>query len=379
MILNRARQSQSASRIAIVGAGMLGLAHAYVAARLGYQVTVFERDQRAYGASVRNFGLGLLLGQAQGENFELAQTSLAEWRELLPRLAVWHKQAGSLMLARNADERQLLECFQALYGQAYQTQLLSQSELAQQQLQGQLGLASPHEIGFASAELIPRFSQYLQQELGVAIHYHCPVLAVETGLVHTAQGQFAAEQILICSGHEFRHLLPALYHDTGLRVCSLQMQKVKIKPRTIAPSLLTGLSCLHYASFLQHAELQQLASAYQNKLAQSCPLIVAQGMHLIVQQLADPGYLLIGDTHHYADQPSILQDAASDQLLRELTAEIIGQEVQAYQHWQGAYASGQQTYYVLHAMPGVQAIHMGAGVGMSLGLGLAAKVIKSLV
>ncbi len=44
--------------LAVVGAGILGLAHALAAVRLGKRVVVIDRDARANGASVRNFGLG---------------------------------------------------------------------------------------------------------------------------------------------------------------------------------------------------------------------------------------------------------------------------------------------------------------------------------
>ncbi|WP_164128136.1 FAD-dependent oxidoreductase, partial [Stenotrophomonas maltophilia] len=42
--------------LAIVGAGILGLAHALAAARLGKRVIVLDRDSQANGASIRNFG-----------------------------------------------------------------------------------------------------------------------------------------------------------------------------------------------------------------------------------------------------------------------------------------------------------------------------------
>jgi glycine/D-amino acid oxidase-like deaminating enzyme len=51
------RQTETAYDLAIVGGGILGLAHAYQAARKGLRVAVFEGSQQAQGASTRNFGL----------------------------------------------------------------------------------------------------------------------------------------------------------------------------------------------------------------------------------------------------------------------------------------------------------------------------------
>ncbi|MGL1549010.1 FAD-dependent oxidoreductase, partial [Vibrio parahaemolyticus] len=42
--------------IAIVGAGIVGLAHALAATRLGLRTVVIDRDAQANGASIRNFG-----------------------------------------------------------------------------------------------------------------------------------------------------------------------------------------------------------------------------------------------------------------------------------------------------------------------------------
>jgi len=48
----------------VVGAGVLGLAHAYHLTRRGRRVAVFERSPTAVGASVRNFGMLWPIGRA---------------------------------------------------------------------------------------------------------------------------------------------------------------------------------------------------------------------------------------------------------------------------------------------------------------------------
>ncbi len=48
--------------LAIVGAGVIGLATAQVAARCGLRAVVIDRDTQANGASIRNFGLVVVSG-----------------------------------------------------------------------------------------------------------------------------------------------------------------------------------------------------------------------------------------------------------------------------------------------------------------------------
>lgn len=370
--------------IAIIGAGMLGLAHALAAAERGYRVDVYERDSQALGASVRNFGLGLHLGHARGEMLELARASLQRWRQLLPELGIWYKQDGCLLLARNAQEADIIACFQDALGQEYDTQLLSSSALKKTVWQdgsrctALSALSSPHEIGFASAQLIPRLSAWLQETKDVHIHYQCTVLGITEQTLHTARGAVTADHILLCSGHEFRHLMPHLYTNSGIRLCSLQMQELAIAPRHIAPTLLTGLSCLHYPAFQQIPELQKLTDAYQRQLQQAYPDIPENGIHLIIQQFDNPSRIIVGDTHHYGPDATVFQSEASDLILRELCSDVLQTSVTPLRRWQGVYASAAHPYQVLRPQPGLTAVNMTSGIGMSVGLALAAQVIESL-
>src|SRR5271170_4417349 len=86
--------------LAVVGAGIVGLAHAYAAARLGKRVVVIERDGRANGASIRNFGFITVTGQARGDTWRRAMRSRDIWAELAGASGIAIEQAGMLLTMR---------------------------------------------------------------------------------------------------------------------------------------------------------------------------------------------------------------------------------------------------------------------------------------
>src|SRR5579859_7640129 len=90
--------------VAIVGAGVMGLAHAYAAASRGLRVVVFERGLRASGASVRNFGLIWPIGQPHGKMHQLALRSRARWIEVLNQAKLPYWPEGSLHVVYRDDE-----------------------------------------------------------------------------------------------------------------------------------------------------------------------------------------------------------------------------------------------------------------------------------
>ena len=93
--------------VVIVGAGIVGLAHAAHAVANGLTVTIIERDHHAAGASVRNFGHCCITAQS-GELYELAQTSRKYWLEFAERAGFWAAESGAVVLARTEAEMDVL-------------------------------------------------------------------------------------------------------------------------------------------------------------------------------------------------------------------------------------------------------------------------------
>src|SRR6201986_1353949 len=92
----------------VIGAGIVARATARALATRGYKVTVFERNERAVGASIRNFGMIWPIGQATGPLFERAMLSRSIWKQVCTEAGIWHDEVGSLHLAYHDDELQVM-------------------------------------------------------------------------------------------------------------------------------------------------------------------------------------------------------------------------------------------------------------------------------
>src|SRR5262249_32131183 len=97
--------------VAVVGGGIVGLAFAWEAARRGNTVVLFDRTEKAEGASVRNFGMVWPIGQPPGEPYHIALRSRDRWLELRHQAGVWAEEGGSLHAVYEDDEDELIREF----------------------------------------------------------------------------------------------------------------------------------------------------------------------------------------------------------------------------------------------------------------------------
>ena len=99
--------------LAIVGAGIVGLAHALAAARRGKRVVVLDRDAQANGASIRNFGFVTVTGQERGAPWQRARRSRDVWAEVAPKAGIAIEHAGSPSSDGGRRPLPVLEAFMA--------------------------------------------------------------------------------------------------------------------------------------------------------------------------------------------------------------------------------------------------------------------------
>src|SRR5262245_40399758 len=170
---------------AVVGAGILGLAHAYHLARRGRRVVVFERNPRASGASIRNFGMLWPIGQPAGEMYELARRSREMWMNALQASGMWHERTGSLHLAYHDDEADVLrEFITAAPANGFECQWLDPPRvLSKSSAVNPNGLRgamwSPIETCVDPREVVVNLPAWLSKEYGVQFVFDRAVTAYD--------------------------------------------------------------------------------------------------------------------------------------------------------------------------------------------------------
>lgn len=370
------------SDLLIVGAGILGLSHAYAAAKRGLRVHVFERSATPLGASVRNFGQALVTGQPPGTMLELARASREIWADWQQLAGLQLKRNGSFLFARSEAEEQLLEAFCA--GRAlehgYRVELLQGAALNDlyggQFRHHRAALHGLDDQQLYSREAIPQLIDYLRRDLGVQFHFSTLVRDIQPGQLRSTAGNFHAPRIVLCSGHDYQTLLADQIAALQPQICRLQMLRARPEANlNLQHALLTGLSCVHYGAF---ADLPE-AAAVQGQILREAPHLHEHGIHLLISP-TPYGELIIGDSHDYGSDPSPFNAEQVDNWLLELAEQTLGCRVRVVERWQGVYgARGPAPFSFLEAAPGVHVALMHTGVGMSVGPAMAEGNIARLL
>jgi FAD dependent oxidoreductase TIGR03364 len=366
--------------LAVVGAGICGLAHALAAARRGKRVIVIDRDAQANGASVRNFGFITVTGQQAGNCWRRARRSRDVWADVVAAAGIAVLQRGLLTIARRPEARLVLEEFLATemgaecrivepsdietYGHGLRTESFAAA------------LYSPHEIRVESREAIPRLAAFLAERHGVTFSRETVVRGAAPPRLETSRGVVEAEAVVVCPGDDFYTLHAERIAAYGLTRCKLHM--MRLAPPSFDERLPVIMSDLGMIRYLGYSELPS-AAALGRRLAAEQSDHIANGVHLIVARGADNS-LIVGDSHHYAATPDPFAPTAVDALILDEYAHVFAGEVPPVaERWTGTYASAKDRLMLVDKpSDALRIVLITSGTGASTSFAIAEEVIADL-
>lgn len=367
--------------VAIVGAGIVGLAHAYLAARSGCSVAVFERNPAALGASIRNFGMIWPIGQPAGRLHQMALRSRELWLEVLRQANLPFFDTGSLHVAYRDDEAAVGQEFaKKAPSLGYDCAWLSPGETLSRtnalRSEGLLGsLWSPTELTLDPREIIRTLPEFLAKQFGVQFRFNTAVQHVETSSVTADKQHFRARSILIAAGDDFQTLFPECFHDKNLTRCKLQMMRTSPQPQgwRLGPSLAFGLTFKHYPTF----QICSALAALKNRIEDEAPELEKFGIHVMASQNAR-GEITLGDSHEYGLAVNIFDDPTINRLILDYAKTYLRvPTLDIAETWHGVYAKHPEHAYMrFNPLPGVQAVTVTTGVGMTMSFGIAEETFK---
>jgi FAD dependent oxidoreductase TIGR03364 len=365
--------------LAVVGAGIVGLSCALAAARRHLRVVVIERNARACGASVRNFGLVTVTGQEREGVWHRARRSRQVWQEVAAQAGIPIVNQGLWVAARRRESAALLEAF--LHSDmAEGCRLLTPSAARQQcpdlRTSGlEAVLWSPHELRVESRDAIPRLAEWLARDYGVTFRWETAVHAVDSPRLDTSRGAVSAAATVVCPGDDLVTLFPGRLAAAGIGRCTLQMLRLENPGFALPGTVMSDLSLVRYGGFASLPE----AGALRRRLESEQGEYIRHGIHLIVAQASD-GSLVVGDSHHYDPATAPFADERVAGLILDEYRAVTGQPPPAVrERWMGTYAVASERAVLVDApLPRVRLVVVTSGVGASTGFAIGEEVISEL-
>jgi FAD dependent oxidoreductase TIGR03364 len=363
----------------VIGAGIVGLSFARALSMNGYSVTVIERNEKAVGASIRNFGMVLPAAHPDGLLYNRAMRSRNIWKEVCTEAKIWHDEVGSLQLAYAADEWTVLNELHHHYeSRGYKLlnknqTLKSSPSISSNNLQG--SLFSKDEIIVDPREAISKIPAWLEEKYKVKFIWGRAISHIEYPAAFAGKESFVADEIFICSGTDFETIYPEVFKAANITKCKLQMMRIVSQPDQwrLGPMLCAGLSLVTYSSFSVAPSLNILKKRIQNEF----PEYIKWGIHVMVSQ-NESGELCIGDSHEYGLTHDPFDKMTINKLILDYLKNFIQfKDMQICETWNGIYPkmTHGETEFIHKPQQGVTIVNGMGGAGMTLSFGLAEELI----
>jgi D-hydroxyproline dehydrogenase subunit beta len=365
--------------LAVVGAGILGLAHAYAAARRGKRVVVIERDTRAVGASIRNFGFVTVTGQGRGESWRRARRTRDVWNAVAHYAGIPVEHVGLLLTLRRPESVRVAEAFletEMSEGCA----LLDRAELLARLPQAEATAAtaalwSPHDLRVESRTAIPRLAAYLAEHWKVDFRFDTAVLDVDPPRIRTSRGALDAGAAIVCPGDDFATLFPERIAAYRATKCRLSMLRLAAPGFRLPAALMSDLGLTRYPGYAALPE----AAALRARLEAEQPTHLRHGVHLIAVQSAD-GSLVVGDSHHYDATPDPFAQSQTEDLILDELREATGiARLAVTERWTGVYASSsERAMFVDAPSVAIRIVFVTGGNGASTAFAIGEEVVRDI-
>jgi D-hydroxyproline dehydrogenase subunit beta len=360
--------------VIVVGSGIVGLAHAWEAARRGLSVCVVERHARPIGASIRNFGFITVTGQGDGDTYRRARASRDVWAQIAPQADIPILQKGLWMVAHRTEAMDVLREFSATHmGQSCQLHDTASGATLAPEIRWAAatgGLYSPHELRIESREAIPKLIRWLTLRHGVAFRFGETVIDIASPFVYTTHAELEAERIVYCPGTALTGPLVGHLEPYRLALTRLQMLRVRSHQTfKLTSPVMMDLSLVRYAGYRNLPS----AAALMARLQEEVPASLADGIHLIVVQSAD-GTLVVGDSHESAAAPEpFASEEIDDCILAHMskTLHLDRRDFDVTERWIGEYPISSSCDALIekpHASTRIVLVTSGTGASTAFGL-----------
>ena len=359
----------SATRLVVVGGGILGTMHAWEGTSRGWDVLQIERDDVPRGASLRNFGLIWVSGRAGGHELSLALHARERWEEIGARCPrVGFRANGSLTVARSPGEVAVLEEATRRPDSAARGLTLLEPTAARAlnaSLRGPMlaalhcatdAVVEPRDVLGALRDGCAHTGRYRwlpgREVVGLSDHE----------VIDSFGERHRGDLVVLCTGASHRGLAGEALQGAPLRRVRLQMLETERFRERVTTSVADGDSLRYYPVFAGTARARlppqpELAAAWEAQL-------------LLVQRLH--GGLTIGDTHS-SDEPFPFDvDEAPYRHLTAVARAVLGDELPPVRRrWAGVYSqlttvADASPYLRLEVARGVEVVTGVGGRGMTL-------------
>lgn len=357
-------------QVTIIGAGILGTAHAWHAVRRGHHVVHLEREPEPRGATVRNFGLVWVSGRSSAE-LDASLRSRALWEQIGAEVPdVGFRACGSLTLLRTPAEVAVAEevCSRADAGhRGFRLLEPAETRSINPALRGKFvaALHCSRDGAVESRQALPA----MRAALGAGGHYtYIPATEARTvtgtRVVDDRGHSYDADAVIVCAGAAHGGLVRELAGDMPVRRVRLQMMQTAPLDEPLTTAIADGDSLRYYPAYAGNALDSLQRSENQD------PVAYEHRMQLLCVQRRHGG-LTIGDTHEYTEPFAFDVSEAPYHYLATVVEELLGRPLPPIrQRWAGVYSQcvdAGRLVYRAEVSPGVWVVTGPGGRGMTLG------------